>query len=220
MLYAALVESLHITTRIFYSLSRQDSLQMEAVGNVLMGEQTWPTEEELQMAGMEDAEGDGDRNAGRDRRAVKPDQLLPKGMSSYQADWFMDEDGKMEFKQPALDGKVDAGREEGDGDGDGSSLGDDEEFTIGGGTLSGKKSVAGSRYNSKGELYTLKEREDNYKAFPDEIDTPDDVSARVRFARYRSLLSFRASPWHPKENLPADYARIFQFENFGGAQRR
>lgn len=203
---------------------RQDSLQMEAVGNTLMGEQTWPTEEELLMAGAEDDGAALDRNAGRDRRVLDPSQPLPKGMSSYQADWFMDEDGKMEFKQPTLDklaaegtGGAGGGGEE---EGDGSSLGDDEEFTIGGGTLSGKKSVAGSRYNSKGELYTLKEREDNYKAFPDEIDTPDNVAARVRFARYRALLSFRASPWHPKENLPSDYSRIFQFENFGGAQRR
>lgn len=61
---------------------------------------------------------------------------------------------------------------------------------------------------------------DNDKAFPDEMDTPDDVSARVRFSRYRSLQSFRSSPWHPKENLPIDYAKIYQFEDFNGTQRR
>eukprot|EP01038_Epipyxis_sp_PR26KG_P006017 gene6017-8287_t len=55
--------------------------------------------------------------------------------------------------------------------------------------------------------------------FPDEVDTPTDVSARVRFARYRALQSFRTSPWHSKENLPPDYARIFQFENFSGTQK-
>jgi pre-rRNA-processing protein TSR1 len=52
------------------------------------------------------------------------------------------------------------------------------------------------------------------------MDTPVDVSARKRFARYRALQSFRSSPWHPKENLPRDYARIFQFANFSGVQRR
>jgi len=56
--------------------------------------------------------------------------------------------------------------------------------------------------------------------FPDEVNTPHDSLARQRFARYRALQSFRTSPWHPKENLPHEYARIFQFENFPGAQKR
>ncbi|KAJ1420791.1 ribosome biogenesis protein BMS1/TSR1 [Ochromonadaceae sp. CCMP2298] len=56
--------------------------------------------------------------------------------------------------------------------------------------------------------------------FPDEVDTPDDIPARQRFARYRALQSFRASPWHAQENLPTEYARLFQFENFAGTQRR
>ena len=171
------------------------------------------------MVGAEDEEEqEGDRNAGRDRRALKADQLIPKGMSSYQADWFMDEEGQVDFNGKATAGAA-AGAGGADEEGDGSSIGD-EEFTVGGGTISGKKSVAGSKFNSKGIPYTLKERQELDEAFPDEMDTPDDVSARVRFARYRALLSFRASPWHPKENLPQDYARIFQFEHFAGTQRR
>lgn len=189
---------------------------MEAAGNGLMGEQTWPTEEELMMAGG--PEEDGDRNAGRDRRVLQAEAMLPKGMSSYQADWFMDEEGQLDFSGRTAG---DAAGAKADGEGDGSSIGDDcEEFTLGGGTLSGKKSVAGSGFNSKGVPYTLKERQEADEAFPDEMDTPDDISARLRFARYRALLSFRSSPWHPKENLPQDYARIFQFEHFAGTQRR
>ena len=55
--------------------------------------------------------------------------------------------------------------------------------------------------------------------FPDEIDTPHDILAKDRFARYRALQSFRSSPWHPKENLPADYAKVYQLESFSGMQR-
>jgi pre-rRNA-processing protein TSR1 len=46
--------------------------------------------------------------------------------------------------------------------------------------------------------------------FPDEVDTPTDKPARVRFQRYRGLKNFKTSAWDPYENLPSAYSRLFE----------
>ncbi|CAE6385373.1 unnamed protein product [Rhizoctonia solani] len=70
------------------------------------------------------------------------------------------------------------------------------------------------------DTWRTREREDaDDLAFPDEIDTPQDTPARTRFARFRGLRSFRTSPWDPYENLPKDYARTFQFEDYARTER-
>lgn len=52
------------------------------------------------------------------------------------------------------------------------------------------------------------------------MDTPSDIPARIRFQKYRGLQSFRTSPWDIKENLPVEYAKIFQFQNFDRTRKR
>jgi pre-rRNA-processing protein TSR1 len=49
--------------------------------------------------------------------------------------------------------------------------------------------------------------------FPDEVDTPFK-DARKRFQKYRGIKSLKTCDWDPYENLPAEYSRIFRFQNF------
>ncbi len=56
----------------------------------------------------------------------------------------------------------------------------------------------------------MKEKETDDREFPDEVETPIDIPASKRFARYRSLQNMRNAEWNPKESLPVDYGRIFQ----------
>ena len=47
------------------------------------------------------------------------------------------------------------------------------------------------------ELERLKDARE-HQMFPDEVLTPKDTPARIRFQKYRGLASFRTSAWDPK----------------------
>jgi pre-rRNA-processing protein TSR1 len=68
-------------------------------------------------------------------------------------------------------------------------------------------------------LEERRKEEQEHTEFPDEVQVDEDEKARDRFARYRSLKSFRKSHWDPKENLPESYGSIFHFRSFKTTQR-
>ncbi|EDO37178.1 predicted protein [Nematostella vectensis] len=190
----------------------QESLQSEVVPDPMEGEQTWPTEEELQLAD------------GMFKSCGLLHKRVPKGTSEYQASWIIDEEN---------DDDDDDDDDDGDGDDhsdirgyigeirDGSDS-DDSMVCI---SVSGAETDI-SKYDDRVDvdeerlqLEKLRAAREN-EMFPDELDTPLDTAARVRFQKFRGLKSFRTSPWDPKENLPSDYARIFQFENFNRTKKR
>merc|ERR1712106_115843 len=190
-------------------------IDTENVPDHMEGEQTWPTEEEMLAAEQ-------------DRVGVV--RKVPKGTSDYQACWIQEESedengaGSDSEEESSDEDMGEAGKipeEEEDESEDEQDNGDDFD------TQSVAMTEDGGDYDTKhvnfaeevDEMEKLKvARMDSM--FPDEIDTPMDVAARVRFQKYRGLKSFRTSVWDPKENLPVDYSRIFQFENFDRTRKR
>ncbi|XP_057956739.1 uncharacterized protein LOC131150170 isoform X2 [Malania oleifera] len=201
---------------------KQEPLLVENVPDPLAGEQTYPTEGEM-------AEAEKNQRLKRQRK-----RTLPQGTSEYQAAWILDgtdgEDSERDHDSD-LDGMVlDEGQsgfpgQESTGnldvDDDQASLSlnlrdSDEETEVDSMMVEDENLT---RQQIEDEIKKIKDAHAEDEEFPDEVDTPLDVPARKRFAKYRGLKSFRTSSWDPKESLPSDYARIFAFDNFARTQK-
>ncbi|CAL8469855.1 g9397 [Coccomyxa elongata] len=179
----------------------------EKEADPLAGEQTWPTDMEMLEAEQQGA---------KKRR-------LPRGTSEYQAAWITDD---------IIEGDDDVSEEEGnaaDEHDDVRSLAGGRAGTEAGGLMSEfggddtDDMAADLADDEDGDEADHKQRwreQQDDIMFPDEVDTPRDVAARVRFAKYRGLKSWRSSAWDPKEGLPREYARVFAFQNPKRAHKR
>ncbi|XP_078536258.1 pre-rRNA-processing protein TSR1 homolog [Lissotriton helveticus] len=195
----------------------QEPLLTEVVPDPMEGEQTWPTEDELKEA--EDSL----------KETKKVVRKVPKGTSDYQAAWILDDDEKSGSEEDTSDEDDDMeDAQEGSvmdeplsEEDQGSEDEELEESEI----LTGAGSIRDEQYddNADGEedeLLQKYKQQRSEEMFPDEVDSPRDQLVRVRYQKYRGLKSFRTSPWDPKENLPRDYARIFQFHDFSRTRKR
>ncbi|KAF9516078.1 hypothetical protein BS47DRAFT_1293053 [Hydnum rufescens UP504] len=204
-----------------------DSLVSCLEPDTLLNEQTWPTDEEmLGISGPSNGPALPPAKNGTTPKAVRK---VPKGTSAYQAAWIVESDDEDEVDD--TDGSESEGderyvdAEEGyDAYPEPVEMVDEEEETD---TRKGSVAFADLDLEEEGRQLDdwraarAREREDRDDLeFPDELDTPKDVPARTRFQRYRGLRSFRTSPWDPYENLPVDYARIFQFEDYERTKRK
>lgn len=189
----------------------QETLTSTNEVDPMEGEQTWPTEEELAEA--------------EQSISSKPrTKRVPKGTSDYQAAWILEseeeeeEDDDDESRSNMDDGFAPVDNVSQDGYECEDDNEEEYEMTV--------TDAEGVNYDDKidygAEIDALQKlknaRED--AMFPDEVDTPMDMPASIRFQKFRGLQSFRTSPWDPNENLPVDYSRIFQFENFRHTKKR
>ncbi|KAE8057373.1 hypothetical protein FH972_014074 [Carpinus fangiana] len=198
---------------------KQEPLLVENIPDPLAGEQTWPTEAEMAEA---------DRNQ-KQKRLRK--RILPPGTSEYQAAWIVDNtdeedsdsddeaDDGMVLDEQESDFPYQKGSKNFDLDDDQASLNlkdSDEETDVHSMMMDDEKLT---REQLQDEIQKIKNAHAEDEENPDEVDTPLDIPARKRFAKYRGLKSFRTSSWDPKESLPPEYARIFAFDNFARTQK-
>ncbi|XP_050441280.1 pre-rRNA-processing protein TSR1 homolog [Adelges cooleyi] len=194
----------------------QESLISENNPDPMDAEQTWPTEEEIR-----DAE-----DKVKSKRMIK---RVPEGMSIYQSAWIPDEesDHDDDSNSESSEGSDDFySIQDENSDCEMKSVVDDDMDTMSVTSAVSEAPLEMDKYDlqfdtkEEGNLLAKIKEAKADQLFPDEVDTPFDLPAKIRFQKYRGLQSFRTSPWDTKENLPIEYGRIFQFQNFDRTKKR
>mmetsp|Transcript_33014 Transcript_33014/g.38437 ORF Transcript_33014/g.38437 Transcript_33014/m.38437 type:complete len:949 (-) Transcript_33014:42-2888(-) len=182
-----------------------ESLEMFANPDALDGEQNLIGFED----GYDDDHDNKDISSNGKSQEFNKGAARPAGWSDYQSAWLgaIDDDGESQA-QPFDHGELafDLNKKKGDAAAITSMDMDDED----------------ANHVSAHERQILLEQRQKDKqddmTFPDEVEVKEDENARDRYARYRSLKSFRKSYWDPKENLPDTYGTIYHFNSFKATQ--
>jgi len=191
-----------------------ESLDMYATPDALDGEQNLiGFDEDQDHTSLDDNDNNDNNDTKIQNGAFEKGVARPAGWGDYQSAWMdaipdvdneeAEDHGELAFKL----NKKDAGTVATNNDGDIDNL-----------MLTATDAQNNTPEERKALLaQRLKDIADE-RTFPDEVEVQEDEKAEERFARYRSLKSFRNSYWDPKENLPEEYGRIFHFGCFRATQ--
>lgn len=200
------------------------SINIPDDADLLLGEQTWPTEEEMNHRHEDGEEGEMLPPAlpGTTPRRVK---RVPKGTSSYQAAWIIDDEDGEEVEEDDEEDEYEDLMENDEGEDDDTmsiarqtETNDDATTTATGRHADLSPEEEAFQLEQYLQARSLERRDD--LEFPDEVDTPLHIPARERFARFRGMKSFRTSKWDPYEELPIDFSKCFALEDWKGMGRR
>ena len=180
---------------------KRESLEMFATPDALEGEQNlvgFDEEDEDLSEHCEDSKGGEPRD----------DFARPAGWSDYQSAWLDAVDDVS-----VAEGELDHGELARELNKKSSAS------TIGDGAMDLDEANQISEEERQALLAQRRKEQKEHQDFPDEVEVKEDEKARDRFARYRSLKSFRKSHWDPKENLPESYSSIYHIASFKATQR-
>ncbi|KAI1408153.1 DUF663-domain-containing protein [Hypoxylon sp. FL1857] len=158
-----------------------------------------------------------------------PPKKLPKGTSSYQAAWYLDDvsDSESELDDQEMEDAQDEHLPAAPEDGmEGIAHREPTEAAMSEYPQS-EMFVEPNEEDDAAQLEAYRSRKrdeaEDDKEFPDEIELHPNVLARERLAKYRGLKSLRTSPWNTDEDRPyqpEEWSRLLQISDYQSSRNR
>ena len=155
--------------------------------------------------------------------AYQAPKKLPKGTSSYQAAWYLDDDGMSDSGSDLDDDEME-GVEEVSAQPEDGMEGYAQDAQTEAGPSEYPQSIKFEELDELDDAAQLEEYRKNKRdearddlEFPDEIELHPNVLARERLLKYRGLKSLRTSPWLEDEDRrfePENWGRLLQIHDY------